>query len=208
MVPRSIFPYSREGVWKTDYTLYIDEAVSLLDEYNKYLDHLNKLKQSVPKDEHEKDAYYFETVDPQQAVVYMSYVKLTLMCCMSIEAFLNYYGVKRLGGKYYDDNIERLNPIRKINILIAICFQEVNREHPEAINEIKNLFNVRNAFVHPTTKEYKISDISEKPQLFAPRIFTYETGAKMINSLRMFLEWFKEHDPEIDLNYELTNLQI
>jgi hypothetical protein len=205
-MPRKILPYNRDGIWKTDFPLYVDEAIDLMEEYNANIQQLIMLKQRIPNDAQDRELYYYETIDPQHSKVYMSYVKLVLICCMTVEAFLNLYGVRRLGDKYYNDNLERLNPIKKINVIMAICFQEVYRDRNDVIENIRNIFSVRNSFVHPTTKEYSLEDVHKKPELFTPTLCTPEAGNNIIKYLRMFFEWFKNHDSEVDLEYEIKIL--
>jgi hypothetical protein len=72
---------------------------------------------------------------------------------MTVEGFLNYYGVVRLGEKEYIDHIERLGIIPKLRMLLLICDSLAVSEADSLVKIIKRIAQRRNLLVHPKAKE-------------------------------------------------------
>src|SRR5690349_14750711 len=85
-------------------------------------------------------------------------VATQLFACMTVESFLNYYGVQKLGEQYYKRNLERLGISQKLETLIAISTQELLDEKDEIVTTVRRMFERRNRLAHPKSKEITIDD--------------------------------------------------
>jgi hypothetical protein len=192
------------GIWTMRHPGYAQESQLLLDAYQKDVSELEVAMANIPSEDGEIDYYFYKVVSPIRDKADMSYTKLILMCCMTIESFVNFYGVKRLGERYYVDNVERLSIIQKIVNISAICFENIYRNLPKEIDDVKILFKIRNDMVHSKTREYQISDIVDKPEIFNAPTFTRSMGIFAYESMVSILLWFQKHDSEIDLEGVLS----
>ena len=77
-----------------------------------------------------------------------------IFSAMAVEAFLNYYGVLRIGEAAYTKHFERrLSMVEKLSVLLLVCDGIAISGNDELLVSIRTLTNVRNSVVHPKTKE-------------------------------------------------------
>ncbi len=77
-------------------------------------------------------------------------------CCM-IESFVNLEGVSWMGEEFYRSAIERQRIIDKIRLVYTIKYCQLLDRAEEILKDIQYLFDLRNQFVHPKTRQYKDS---------------------------------------------------
>ena len=76
-----------------------------------------------------------------------------IFTAMAVEAFLNFYGVVRLGQDVFDLFIERLSQPKKLQALLEIC-HGIKGDQNSAITEtVFKIAQRRNDLVHPKAKE-------------------------------------------------------
>jgi hypothetical protein len=78
-----------------------------------------------------------------------------IFSAMAVEAFLNYYGVLRMGEKAYRKHFERLSGADKLSVLLLVCDRIAIGEDDALFDSLRALTTVRNTLVHPKAKEMK-----------------------------------------------------
>lgn len=109
---------------------------------------------------------------------------------MSVEAFLNFYGVVRLEQTYFDTYLERLGAVKKLKRLFDLCEHTKLTDTDYLVILLDRIAKRRNRLVHPRTVEVdaQASGIGDNiPQ--AAR----EAVADMV----AFFEEFGRKDPDI-----------
>lgn len=76
-----------------------------------------------------------------------------IFSAMAVEAFLNYYGVVRLGEAEYAVNFERLPLIPKLRTLLLVCDSLSITESDPLIKLLKSISERRNSLLHPKAHE-------------------------------------------------------
>jgi hypothetical protein len=82
-------------------------------------------------------------------------MNFVIWACCTIEAFVNSEGVALLEEVFYKDNIEKLGICQKIVVLYALKYRRRLESSHEAIVAVKKLFELRNRFVHPKTRNVR-----------------------------------------------------
>ena len=118
----------------------------------------------------------------------------TIFSAMAVEAFLNYYGVLRLSQSYFDRNIERLGPAKKVAALILATRQVLLSEEAEILQTIRSLFKKRDALVHPKTKAIPEETFGNPP---LRRNLVISRDA--LRELDLFFQLFLEIAPDAQL---------
>lgn len=124
-----------------------------------------------------------------------------LFAAMAVEAFLNFYGVVRLSERFFTDNIERLNPNKKLAVLLATTCKTLLDPNSEIVAVTGRLFDGRNHLVHPKTKEMADRVIRVPPDadyLGAPR--------QAIGSMSRFFELFVNYEPDSARDIQLMEM--
>ena len=72
---------------------------------------------------------------------------------IAIEAFINFYGVYRLGEKQFTRHVERLPIQRKLELLLMICDGVEIEETEPVVTALKFVVERRNRLAHPKSRE-------------------------------------------------------
>ncbi len=150
------------GMWHGSHQFFYSAAYV---EYELYEQRLNKLLEAEKAFEkihsavgdYKASLISHETADLRKSCMRSAYSAL-MFGCMSFEAFLNNYGVRRLGEAYYKRFVERMGIVEKLVYLLSIGKAEVVAFDDEVIGKCRRLFDARNGLAHPKTREAKIDD--------------------------------------------------
>jgi len=148
----SVHPVDRIGAWTTNHRRYYDRAhfalVELTVAAKAVLDVWPDAGRTaiavdeLPPDVHDLCLRRDTLAD---AVV--------MLAAMSAEAFLNFYGVVRLGDDQFSEHFEMLQTERKLRVLLLVCDGvAVTRKDPVVV-AIRSLMDRRNALAHPKARE-------------------------------------------------------
>lgn len=110
---------------------------------------------------------------------------------MAIEAFLNFYGVVRLGEAFYSKNYERLGMVPKLCAIVATCCGVLLDNNSEIISVARRLSDRRNSLVHPKTREIP-------PERFGlpGKVLTLTLASDAVADMDRFLSLFVTVDPQ------------
>jgi hypothetical protein len=109
-----------------------------------------------------------------------------LFAAIAIEAFVNFYGVYRLGEEQFNRHVERLPWDRKVPLLLLICDGvEMDKEEPLML-ALKAVVERRNRLAHPKTKQVP----RDQPWQDREGQPIPETAQKQIEAMRDFFTQF------------------
>ncbi|MCQ4146108.1 hypothetical protein [Vogesella sp. AC12] len=80
---------------------------------------------------------------------------------MSVEAFLNFYGVLRLGPVQFDRTLELLGPVAKLKKLFKLCDEVTLTDTDVIVQILDRIAKRRNQQVHPVAVEVSVPLASE-----------------------------------------------
>lgn len=200
---RSILPYGREGAWTISHHFYYDCAYRTFEDFQLTLLQLLNKEQELRTQYSDIDDSYingfirYETRD-LHGQAFRQATTSFLFLCMTLEAFINHYGTKRLGERYYKINLERIGITEKLSLLVAVCHQTtLDAKHP-LLQKIRTLFDKRNKLVHPKTREFD----SERPESFKSK-HPREIGLQAyFDDLEFIIEEICKLDPDVDRSTE------
>lgn len=197
MTREKIQPFGRSGGWTTPHYFYFPIAQSFLQQSKDLSSSTKKrvaeLKQKTkieePKWDDETITSYIDHLIRDDAWQLEALCIATqFFSCMAVEAFLNFYGVNRLGEKYYKHNLERLGISEKLKILITICTQEIIEDQDEIVQLVRRMFDRRNSLAHPKAKE--LTSISNSIPL--ADIDHLSQAEQAVNEMTIFFDKFQE----------------
>jgi hypothetical protein len=108
---------------------------------------------------------------------------------MSIEAFLNAYGVEYLGEDVYNRKLERLSINQKLKKLLATCKNKLIDDKAEISIILRRLFERRNQIVHPKASEFDIKKYST-----LPKHNPIKKAEQSLTDTKQFYGFFVEYD--------------
>jgi hypothetical protein len=109
-----------------------------------------------------------------------------LFSAMAVEAFINFYGVYRLGEEQFNSEMERMPLYQKVQLLLRECDRiEVDKEGP-LMRVLKEVAERRNQLAHPKTKQVP-RDQPAEDRTGQP---IPETAQRQIQAMREFFTEF------------------
>jgi hypothetical protein len=202
-----IFPYDRDGGWTIIHPFYYYSSYKALDEFMQELWKLEKLEVKLKirysglEEIEVKSLIYNETGAIHDDLARLATIAL-LFVCMTIEAFINHYGVKRLGEDFYKRNLERTGITEKLSLISFLCCNVKLEPKDDLLIKVRNLFDQRNQLVHPKTKEFDF----ENPDRFSvahPRDIDLYADFK---DMEFVIDKFCEMDPAMDRSFEFKKV--
>jgi len=161
-----IHRYEREGLWSSSHSFYYQCTYKSLDRYQEVLNRLETKEQEVADSNQDEDPQVLSTIihyetDKLTEECYREAISALLFACMTLEGFINHYGVRRLGESFYKRNLERVGITEKVSILILACCHKSIEQDNDLIKKTRDLFDARNRLVHPKSREIYFGTLDE-----------------------------------------------
>lgn len=200
MKPHVIQPISIRGSWRTDFGRHFESAYHSLVELRSLQAELDA---SRPPGSPKRLAS--EEITPE---VYRAYrrrdrlaTSVVIFSAMSVEAYLNFYGVVRVGEDLYQRQFERMSFDRKLEVLLFVCNGLAVEKGDPIADTIRRVADRRNALVHPKTREAG----SPAGERLAEGIAMPHAAEEAFRDCEKFFELFQETVPEARLHLDRLN---
>ena len=188
-----IQPFLRSGVWVTFHDRYAQAAVRALNELVEGEATCLRSEQRLKAEGKDPSLIEYLTMKDREKLEVLS-VTVEILCCMSVEAFLNFYGIVRLGDEFYRRNYERLGITEKLAALLATCQNVLLPEKTEIANVARKMFDRRNNLVHPKSK----SITHKVPEHLTQAIDSIVEAKNRVEDMKEFFNLFKDYDKETE----------
>jgi hypothetical protein len=114
---------------------------------------------------------------------------VAIYSAMTVEAFLNYYGVVRLGQTFFKANLERHGTTEKLSLLLALCDNVQLEKRDDLWKITRSLFDRRNALVHPKAREFDPDKLPSEENLVSTATSSYR---QMRSFFKLFCGYARE----------------
>lgn len=116
-----------------------------------------------------------------------------VLSAMAAEAFLNFYGVKRIGQKAYHQDYERLGFVPKVTAIIETCCGVRLDDDAEIVSVARALSETRNRLAHPKTREVGSAAGSSH---VGPLRHPLDVARESVANMNQFFQLFASFDPD------------
>ncbi|MBK1695415.1 hypothetical protein CKO09_11800 [Chromatium weissei] len=167
IIENTILPYEHEGGWFSMHRFHYASAYRSLHEFQSahsaVATKTAALEASVNDMPPELLSSFIchETMD-LRACEEQAFVSSILFSCMTVEAFINNYGVRRLGETYFRQNLERLGITEKFSLLLLACQGIAIPSSDPTLLILRAMFDARNQLVHPKAREFDVELLHRK----------------------------------------------
>jgi len=204
---RPISSFLSEGVWTSSHSFHYETAYVFLGDFKNHLAELaaeeGRLQAEYHSDEDFQNIIHHETEAIRRSC-FRSASAAVLFACMSLEAFLNYYGVRRLGQNYYKRFVERLGVTEKIACIRSISSSILLEPDDDLVVRSRRLFDARNALAHPKTREILSGQLGE----FVSKPPSEFPTQKHFDDLEFCIHILCSTDTSIDREFEFPKRNI
>lgn len=192
------------GAWYTSHMFFYRSAyveLALYEERLRALHEAENLSEKMHSTEGEfkESLVRNDTNDLHEPCMRAAYSAL-MFGCMCFEAFLNFYGVRRLGQAYHKRFVERMGITEKLAYLLSIGTAETVSNDDEVIERCRRLFDARNALAHPKSKEIDLDSLGILP-VPDDHPASFPIGA-YLEDLEACIDALCQHDNEIIRSWE------
>ena len=192
-----IRPYGRSGAWTTSYDDYRRAAAGALWQLRRLSSaHDRDHDAMIARGEH--PGWVFHQLGGRREHASALATAVEIYAAMSVEAFLNFYGVVRLGEAVFRDNLQRVGVTEKLTLLLAMCDGVELERDSELWRTVRGLFDRRNALVHPKARELAgYSEDGTAPPTPPPAPFPVQRATAAYRQMRAFYRLLPEYAPEV-----------
>ena len=184
----------RNGGWHTPVGFLIECLIHEMHQYKLIRDsNQRKLEKLIDENQDisEDDLHTFLSSEmyKEDFMLDKCHLSLVIISCQVIESIINYIGVHKIGESFYKSNIERSGITEKFSLISLICCDEKIDNNCSLKKSIRFVFDKRNSFIHPKTKEIVWSN--GKPNLPV----NHDIGNDVDAIKKLFLElslWIKK----------------
>ncbi|WP_171956528.1 hypothetical protein [Stenotrophomonas maltophilia] len=198
-----VMPLLRDGAWIGSHSPYYRYAYQEADAYRLAIEQLTAAEAQFAAtrlatrfDEDLVNNLPDDLLDLHEPA-YRHAISCHLFVCMALEGFLNAYGVRRLGERFYQQNLERVGITEKLAILGLCCRQWTITPDSDAYRDFRQLFDDRNRLVHPKTREVRWDKLEDALYRHPAKIALHETMAR----LERCIDFLCEADRDIYRNF-------
>jgi len=114
---------------------------------------------------------------------------------LTLEAFINHYGIERLSRRFFDNHLDSLRPVSKWLLLPKLFVGKQINTGGEPFELLGELFGLRNRLVHYKTRRKRICDLVEEDWV------TERHARNAIRAVRSVVEELRSIDPEVDIRW-------
>jgi hypothetical protein len=115
-----------------------------------------------------------------------------MFSALSLEAYINYYGITRLSKGYFENHLDRLDVFSKWIIIPRVVTGKQLDAGSKALQDLAWLITTRNRFVHYKSRVVEVEDTKETDFLW------YSDAEKAITTVSDVLRDLQEIDGEVD----------
>ena len=191
---RSVHPTNRSGGWraKRGYLQRAQRALKLAEDLRAALTeaegrHASAVQAGVSPPYEEVRIPFQDFLD-----THMHAEAAIMFAALSIEAFLNLYGVMRFEEDFYERQFERLGPRAKVAAIVVACLSRVLDDSDELLQIVGRIASARNDLAHPKAREIRDGRVLSEPPP------PYERARQAVADAERFFALFVGLDPDAE----------
>jgi len=134
----------------------------------------------------------------KNAAIQRSAMVVVIFSALTLEAFINNYGIERFSRSFFDNHLNNLNPISKWLILPKLVVGRQLSTDGQPYELLGGLFRLRNKLVHYKTRKKRISALREEEDWITER-----HARDAIQAVSALVQELKSLDPTADTGWLL-----
>jgi hypothetical protein len=183
------------GAWCSEYSFHYAASRHYFDNYITLIDQLAGAEIRHRESGNDYEGLIEHLTNDLRSSAYRAATSAHLYACLSIEGFLNFYGVRRLGEHYYKKHLEQLPLIVKLERLFLTLLS--TEPSDELKSQLTTVFRNRNNLVHPKTREINHSNLENFIDPHPRNHYAHQT----MQALEKFIDELCAGDKELSKDF-------
>jgi len=140
-----------------------------------------------------KDVYF---ICLKNAEIQRASIIVVIFCALTLEGFINSYGIQKFSKTYFKKHLDKLNPISKFILIPKLITGKQIDTDSQAYDLLQNLFKLRDKLAHYKTKKKKICDLNLDEDWI-----TEKHASAAIIAVNKVIQKFKKIEPTFDIEW-------
>jgi hypothetical protein len=120
---------------------------------------------------------------------------VVVFSALTLEAYINHYGISRLSRNYFSNYLDKLDMIAKWIVIPKVVTGKQLDSGSAAMQDLDWLVTLRNKLVHYKSKKVAVNNIQTSDFLW------YEDAARAVQAVRRVTAALKGIDPEAEMDW-------
>lgn len=116
-------------------------------------------------------------------------IEVVIFCALTLESFINHYGIENLSRPFFEDHLDRLGPLDKWVVIPKMVTGKPFPKNREVYALMRELFQHRNHHVHFKSRRTKDQDVIRRHRLYMKQ------GARAMRAVRLAVDTLASLDP-------------
>jgi hypothetical protein len=131
----------------------------------------------------------------KNAAIQRSAMVVVVFSALTLEALINHYGIERVSRSFFDNHLDKLDPVSKWLILPKLIVGRQLDTDEQPYELLRGLFKLRNKLVHYKTREKAIDELKDEDWI------REEEAHSAIQAVNKLVEELKCLDPTVDTDW-------
>ena len=119
-----------------------------------------------------------------------------IFCALTLEAFINLYGIRNFSKTYFDNHLDKLNTVSKWLIIPKLVTEKQINTDGRGYELLKEIFKLRDKLVHYKSRKKKISELTEEQDWV-----TEDHAKRCIEGVITILRELNSLDSQLDIDW-------
>jgi hypothetical protein len=97
----------------------------------------------------------------KNAAIQRSAMVAVIFSALTLEAFINHYGIGKFSRSFFDNHLDKLNPVSKWLILPRLVVGQQLSTDSKSYEYLRGLFKLRDKLVHYKVRRKRVCDLRE-----------------------------------------------
>jgi hypothetical protein len=128
----------------------------------------------------------------KNAAIQRAAMVTVVFSALTIEGFINDYGITRFSKSYFDNHLDKLNTVSKWIILPQLVTGTSLSTDGQAFQMLKSLFKLRDRLVHSKTRTKRVCDLNDDDWI------RESEASKAIETVRLLMKEIGDLDETVD----------
>ena len=169
-------------------------AIDTYKEIEKSEKELNKLQVNTSEQDKSSDDFADKVAEKNDRIGRLALV-VVVFCATSLEAFINYYAIRRLSKNYLKTYLDKLDLLSKWIVIPRITTGTQLDAGVKAFQDLSWLINLRNKLVHYKARKVNIKELKDTDFLWS------EDTKRAIETVKNVAQELKKIDNNINIEW-------
>jgi len=131
----------------------------------------------------------------KNAAIQRSAMVVVIFSALTLEAFINHYGIGKFSRSFFDNHLDKLNPVSKWMIIPKLVVGQQLKADGQPYELLRKLFKLRDKLVHYKTRQKRIDELADEDWV------TERDAYDALQAVNKLTEELRSLDPTVEIDW-------